>query len=70
MNLFIQQKKTHRHGKKNYGYHRERGSGRDELGGWDQKIKTATYKTDEQQRSCDTYNRKSSENNILYQYLY
>ena len=69
MNLFIKQKKTHRHGKKNYAYHRERASGRDELGVWDQKIKTAIYKTDEQQRptvqhreiyliSCDTYNRK------------
>ena len=46
-----------------------KGSRRDKLGVWDQQIKTAIYKTDEQQRptvqhreiyliSCDTYNRK------------
>ena len=36
MNLFTQQKETHRHRKQTYGDHREKwGRGRDKLGCWD-----------------------------------
>ena len=35
MNLFTEQKETHRHGKQTYGYQRGKERGRDKLGGWD-----------------------------------
>ena len=44
MNLFTKQRKTHRLKKQTYGYQREEGQGRDELGVWDQQIQTSIYK--------------------------
>ena len=49
MNLFTEQKQTHRHRKQTCGYQRGgRWGGRDKLGVWDQQIHTV-YKIDKQQ---------------------
>ena len=50
MNLFTNQKQTHRHRKQTYGYQRVRGGERDKWGVWDEQIHTTTiYKIDKQQ---------------------
>ena len=52
MNLFTQQKQTHRLRKQTYGYQgrkRGMGAGRDKLGAWDYYIHTTMYKIDNQQ---------------------
>ena len=48
MNLFTEQKQTHRHRKQIYGYQRINRKGRDRLEAWDQQIHTTIYKVDEQ----------------------
>ena len=49
MNLFTEQKQTHRHRKQTYGYQRGKAGRRDKLGVWDQQIETTIYKIDKQQ---------------------
>ena len=48
MNLFTEQKQTHRLQKQTYGYQREKVGGRDKLGVCDEHIYIIIYKIDNQ----------------------
>ena len=48
MNLFTEQKETHRHRKQTYGYQSRKGK-EDKLGVWDQQTQTIIYRMDKQQ---------------------
>ena len=51
INLFTEQKQTHRHTKQTDSYQRGKVGRRDKLGIWEEHIHTTIYKTDEQQGS-------------------